>query len=363
MNMSRVVALSEPLRTVYETVPQHWQQLAAYLAAHGMQLQTDPPPRQFAGGFANLNYLIQVDGKDAVLRRPPRGPLPAGAYDMEREFRILSRLWQKFPLAPRGLHLCQDAGIIGAQFQIVEFRPGISLRELPESVRGDTQLGEVLGQTMIDVLIELHRVDPSQVGLDSLGKPQGFLRRCIDGWVQRATVAVEGWGSPQTLQLIVELAQWLRERQVEDGATTLLHNDFKLDNLLLDPLTFTPLAVLDWDQGTRGDGLLDLAILLSYWTEHGDPPAMHRMGQMPTSQPGFPTRQQVAERYAIALGRSLEHFQFYRVLAQLRTAVVFQQLHARWRRGETRDHRYASFGQLAEGLLEFARAIARSEVF
>ena len=362
--MSRVVAISEPLRTLHESVPQHWQRLADYLAEHGMQLETDPPPRQFAGGFANLNYLIRVDGEDAVLRRPPRGPLPPGAYDMEREFRILSRLWRGFPLAPRGLHLCGDVSIIGAPFQIVEFRRGISMREsLPDAVLGDAATGAKLGQTMIDVLIELHRVDPAQVGLADLGKPNGFLRRCIDGWLQRATVAVEGWGSTSAQQLIVEFAHWLREHQAADGPTTLLHNDFKLDNVLLDPLTFAPLAVLDWDQGTRGDGLLDLAILLSYWTERDDPPAMHRMAQMPTAQPGFPTRQQVAERYASALGRSLEQFQFYRVLGQLRTAVIFQQLHARWRRGETRDHRYASFGQLGEGLLEFARSIARGEVF
>jgi aminoglycoside phosphotransferase (APT) family kinase protein len=355
---------SEPLRGRHETVPQHWRRLAAYLAEHGMQLDIDPPPQQFAGGFANLNYLVRIDGRDAVLRRPPRGPLPPGAYDMEREFRILSRLWRAFPLAPRGLHLCADLKVIGARFQIVEFRQGVSLRDsLPPSVAGDAHAAARLGQSLIDVLIALHRIDPAQVDLHELGKPSGFLQRCIKNWVQRAAVAVEGWGSANTLQLIVELAQWLREHGVPDGSTVLLHNDFKLDNVLLDPATLTPLAVLDWDQGTRGDGLLDLAILLSYWVERDDPPAMHRMGQMPTAHAGFPTRQQAAERYANALGRSLEQFRFYRVLAQLRTAVIFQQLHARWRRGETRDQRYAAFGPLAEGLLEFARSIARGETF
>jgi aminoglycoside phosphotransferase (APT) family kinase protein len=358
------LAMSEPLRGWHDTVPQHWRQLATYLAEHGMQLDIDPAPRQFAGGFANLNYLVRIDGRDAVLRRPPPGPLPPGAYDMEREFRILSRLWREFPLAPRGLHLCADPKVIGAPFQIVEFRRGISLRDsLPPSVAGDSHAAARLGQSLIDVLVALHRIEPGRVDLHELGKPSGFLQRCIKNWVQRAAVAVEGWGSANALQLIVELAQWLREHGIADGPSVLLHNDFKLDNVLLDPATLTPLAVLDWDQGTRGDGLLDLAILLSYWVERGDPPAMHQMGQMPTTHTGFPTRQQAAERYAHALGRSLEQFRFYRVLAQLRTAVIFQQLHARWRRGETRDQRYAAFGPLAEGLLEFARSIARGETF
>lgn len=362
--MNPVAAMTEPLRGTLETVPQHWRGLAAYLAKHGMQFELDPLPRQFAGGFANLNYLVRIDGTDAVLRRPPRGPLPPGAYDMEREFRILSRLWQHFPLAPRGLHLCQDSKIIGAPFQIVEYRRGISLRDsLPDSLVDAAGTAARLGETLIDTLVELHGIDPAQVGLESLGKPTGFLRRCVEGWVQRATIAVEGWGSTPTLQLIVELAHWLREHLVADGPTALLHNDFKLDNVLLDPVTLVPLAVLDWDQGTRGDGLLDLAILLSYWTQADDPPAMQRMAQMPTAQPGFLTRQQVAERYASKLDRPLDHFRFYRVLGQLRTAVIFQQLHVRWRRGETRDPRYAAFGTLAEGLLEFTRSIAHGEVF
>ena len=362
--MSTNLAMPEPLRASVETVPQHWRRLATYLDEHAMRLEIDPPPRQFAGGFANLNYLIKVNGQDAVLRRPPRGPLPPGAYDMKREFRILSRLWMRFALAPRGMHLCQDTRVIGAPFQIVEYRAGISLRDsLPPALANDASIAARLGNTLIDVLIELHRIDPVEVGLGELGKPHGFLQRAADGWIKRASIALEGWGSAHTLQLIVELSHWLREHQVADGPVVLLHNDFKLDNLLLDPHTLAPLAVLDWDQGTRGDGLFDLATLLSYWTEASDPVPMHLMAQMPTAQPGFATREQAAQRYASALGRSLAEFRFYRVLAQLRTAVIFQQLHARWRQGQTRDPRYAAFGELGEGLLEFALSIARGEVF
>jgi aminoglycoside phosphotransferase (APT) family kinase protein len=357
-------AAADTMRAEIETVPQYWPRLAEYLAGLDMQLDLDSPPQQFAGGFANLNYLIKLDGQPAVLRRPPKGPLPAGAYDMAREFQILSRLWQKFPLAPRGLHLCEDARVIGAPFQIVEYRTGVSLRDsLPASLAGDVKVGAALGNTLVDILIELHRVEPASVGLETLGKPSGFLQRATEGWIKRASVAVDGWGTPTTLQLIIELAHWLREHCVPDANQGLLHNDFKLDNVLLDPATLTPLAVLDWDQGTRGDGLFDLAVLLSYWTEPGDPEAMHQMAQMPTTGAGFPSRRQVAERYASALGRDLAAFRFHRVLAQMRTAVIFQQLHVRWRRGETRDSRYERFGEIGEGLLLFARSIACGEVF
>lgn len=362
--MNTLSAVAQPMRERIETVPQHWPRLAGYLAEHGMRLSLDTPPQQFAGGFANLNYLLRIDDRDAVLRRPPKGPLPPGAYDMSREFRILSQLWRAFPLAPRGLHLCEDETVIGAPFQIVEYRRGVSLlNELPEPLKGDARVAARLGETLVDILIELHRIDPASVGLDSLGKPQGFLQRAAEGWIKRASIAVEGWGSPLTMHLIVELAHWLRENQVPDAQAVLLHNDFKLDNVLLDPITLMPLAVLDWDQGTRGDGLFDLAVLLSYWTEASDPPAMHLMAQMPTAHPGFQTREQIAHRYAAALGRDLGHFRFHRVLAQMRTAVIFQQLHARWRRGETRDQRYAVFGELGEGLLSMARAIAVGEMF
>ncbi len=352
------------LRPDTETVPQDWAALSAYLATQGLQFSPLPAPRQFAGGFANLNYLIRIDGGDAVLRRPPMGTLPPGAYDMRRESKILSRLWERFPLAPRNLHLCQDAAVLGAPFQITEYRRGVSFREsLPPSLAGNAEIGRQLGAVMIEVLGQLHCVDPADVGLDDLGKPQGFLERAVEGWIKRANLAVDGWASAQTSRLIGELSAWLRTHRVPDGPACLLHNDFKLDNLLLDPASLQPVAVLDWDQGTRGDGLFDLATLLSYWTERTDPDAMQRMRQMPTAQPGFPTRHEAALAYAAATGRDLSDFRFHRVLAQFKTAVIFQQLHARWRTGATQDQRYTEFGQLAEGLLEFAHAIARNRTF
>lgn len=352
------------LRPLSETIAQDWQALAAYLAGQGMTLETEPPPRQFAGGFANLNYLIRVDGAEAVLRRPPMGPLPPGAYDMGRESKILSRLHEQFALAPRALHLCQDESVLGAPFQITEFRRGVSFRaELPPQHQGDPATGEQLGGMLIDVLAELHGVDPAAVELDDLGKPDGFLERAVRGWRKRANLAVEGWGSQRTLALIAELGDWLEANRVPDGPASLIHNDFKLDNLLLKPDTLQPVALVDWDQGTRGDGLFDLATLLTYWVRPGDPECMTAMGQMPTDQPGFPGREEAAERYARATGRDLSNFRFHRVLATYKTAVIFQQLCARWHHGGTQDAYYATLGDLAEGLLELAHEIAQGRAF
>lgn len=352
------------LRPPAETVPQDWEKLQRYLAALGLRFETDPTPRQFAGGFANLNYLIRLDGCEAVLRRPPLGILPPGAYDMARESKILTRLWQRFPLAPRSLHFCAESAVLGAPFQITEYRRGISLRNrLPEPIAADSSRCGKLGYMLIDVLTQLHRVDPATVGLAELGRPQGFLERALEGWVRRAQLAVQGWASPQTSRLMTELSAWLRRHRVPDGPAVLLHNDFKLDNLLLDSLSLEPVAVLDWDQGTRGDGLFDLATLLSYWVEAADPQPMHRLAQMPTALRGFPTRREAAERYAASSGRELSDFRFHRVLAQFKTAVIYQQLHARWRTGGTLDPRYAEFGEIAEGLLELAQEIAAGRTF
>lgn len=343
---------------------QDWARLADYLASQGLLLETEPAPRQFAGGFANLNYLVRIDGQEAVLRRPPMGPLPPGAYDMGRESKILSQLWQRFPLAPRALHLCTDAAVIGAPFQMTEYRRGVSFRDsLPPPLAGDAAIGAQLGQMMIDVLAQLHAVNPAEVGLDDLGKPQGFLARAVEGWSKRALLATEGWANPQTTRLMTELSAWLRAQPVPPGDVSLLHNDFKLDNILLDADTLAPVAVLDWDQGTRGDPLFDLATLLSYWTQADDPPAMHLMAQMPTAGVGFPTRQQAAEAYARASGRDLSDFRYHRVLATFKTAVIFQQLYQRYWSGGTTDARYSQLHEVAEGLLEMAQDISQSRLF
>jgi aminoglycoside phosphotransferase (APT) family kinase protein len=359
--MNEVLVDTAPqLRPAGESVPQDWARLATHLAKRDLELSLAEPPRQFSGGLANLNYLITVNGREAVLRRPPPGELPPGAYDMAREFGILARVSKGFGLAPAAVHLGVDAEVLGAPFQIIEFRRGFAVRgTLPDALAGIPEIGRRLADTMIDVLVQLHALDTDALGLGDLGRPQGFLQRAVEGWSKRALIATEGTTSP----LIPELSAWLRAHLVPDGPFALLHNDIKLDNILLDGSSLAPVAVLDWDQSTRGDALFDLATTLSYWTEAGDPPAMHALRQMPTAHPGFPTREQAALSYAKATGRDLSDFRFYRVLAMFKLAVIFHQLHARYRQGATHDPRYAAFGELADGILEFTHTVAKGEVF
>lgn len=338
--------------------PQAWDRLAAFLAGAGHELRADPPPRQFAGGFGNLNYLLEMDGRPVVLRRPPLGPIPPGANDMRREDRILRVLWQAFPLAPRSLVFCDDEAVLGAPFFIMEYRPGLVIGgDMPAGLP-DTA-GETLGPLMMRLLAELHAVDTAAIGLGDFGRPEGFVERTVGGWMKRAGLA---WEEPPSL--LGDLETWLAAHMpAADRPPTLLHNDFKLDNVVLDAGTLDAVAVLDWDLGTRGDPLIDLGVTLAYWTEAGDPWAMHAIHQMPTAGPGFPTRREAVALYADYSGRDVSDILFYRVFGQFRIAVVFMQLNRRYREGGTRDPRFAEFGRMADGLLEFAHEVARGRAF
>ncbi|MFV0934766.1 phosphotransferase family protein [Pseudomonas jessenii] len=349
------------LRPLDETQLLDWRVIGSYLQQQGLHVDARLVPRQFAGGLANFNYLLRVNGEWAVLRRPPSGPLPPGANDMRREHRILSRLSQGFTLAPRSFHLCQDPSIAGAPFQLIEFRAGVAIRgdqlaPFPETA----ETGLRLSLMMVETLAALHAVDVNAVGLGDLGRPDGFFRRTTEGWIKRCELISEGAPSGAARESI----RWLN--QVADptpSAPVLLHNDFKLDNLLLDRHTQEPVAIVDWDMGTRGDALFDLATLLSYWSEAGDPSGMQRLGQMPSARPGFISREQVARGYSHATGRSINELKPYRVLTQFKLAVVFQQLYQRYRSGETGDPRYADFGRLADELHEFTLAITTDKTF
>jgi len=344
---------------------QDWPRLVEHLAAHGMSLDLSDPPRLFASGFGNLNYRIMLDGQLAVLRRPPFGPIQPGANDMVRESRILKRLWQRFPLAPRCLHACADEAVLGAPFFIMEYRPGLVIAgEIPAHLtawRGadGSRPGNVIGKALVETLAALHAVDPADVGLDTLGRPEGFLERTMAGWTKRAHLA---WKDSPPAELDALLAA-LAKLNVPASKATLLHNDFKLDNVILDEATLAPVAVIDWDMGTRGDPLYDLAVLLSYWTEKDDPPVMHRLKQMPSAGHGFPSREEIARHYAALTGRGLSEFRFHRVLSILRSAVVFMQLYRRYRDGGTGDERFAAFGDLANELLALGRDVAAEKYF
>ncbi len=343
-----------------ETV-QPWERLAAYLAAHGLSFDCGRRPRQFLSGMANLNYLIALDGTPRVLRRPPAGPLPPGAYDMRREHRILSVLWQAFPLAPRSFLFCPDEAVLGAPFFIMEYRPGIVVSDrLPEALLAASDPGGRLTRMMVETLVALHAVDTERLGLSDFGRPEGFVKRTVEGWSKRAALAVGGTLPP----VAREIADWLATHLVPERDTALLHNDYKLNNMILDPATFDPIAVLDWDQGTRGEPLFDFATFLSYWIEPDDPPALHEVGQMPTAKhPSFPRRTDVVALYGRLSGRDVSDFLFHRVLGMFKLCVIFIQLAQRFREGRTKDPRFTNLEETSQGLLAFTHDIAMGRVF
>lgn len=342
-----------------EKIPFSLDKLSNHLRKEGFEVDPSKQPVRCAGGLANLNYRISVNGQDVILRAAPSGPLPKGAHDMAREHRVLSRLGSHFSLAPRGLYLCEDASILGAPFQLIEFRGGRVVRGDDMSVLGpDEDLAGALVEILTGGLARLHAVDPATCGLGDLGRPGGFVPRNAERWARGAEMVSEGTAHQA---LAHEVAGLLRRRfdNWTDGETTLLHCDFKLDNLILADDGLRPVALLDWDMATLGDPIFDLATLLSYWSEPGDPAGMQRLRQMPTSLPGFPTRMEMADAYARATGRSLATLASMRVLCQTKLAVVFLQLFARWRSGALGDERYAGFGELGVELMEYARDVAR----
>lgn len=348
------------VRPASESVRLNWPAVRAHLAQHGMALDPEPLPSQFKGGLANINYLIHVAGKPFVLRRPPVGELPPGSHDMAREHRILSRLPDALAFIPRSVHLCTDLSVIGVPFQIIEFRPGIVVRStLPPELAGRPDAGARLSQVLMETIAAIYAVDTRAIGLDDLGKPEGFLQRAVAGWRKRGVLVQE----EGTEALHADLGEWLDKHRVPDGKPALLHNDFKLDNMILARRDLSPVAVVDWDQGTRGDPLFDFATTLSYWAEPDDPPAMHDMAQMPTANPGFLTRREAVECYAALSGRDMSAFLFHRVLGMYKLGVIFLQLGYRHRTGATTDPRYAGLSAIGTGLLEFTLDIAQGRAF
>ena len=296
--------------------------------------------RQFGGGHANLTYLLRFGTAEYVLRRPPLGPVAPTAHDMAREHRVLARLGDAFPLAPRSYALCTDPDVLGVDFHVLERRRGAVIRrELPAALRDRHDLQRRTGEMIVDVLADLHGVDPAAVGLGDLGRPEGFARRQLEGWRRRWHAAKD-----RDVDDVDRMLRWLDGGVPTPQATALLHNDYKLDNLMVDAGDpATPVAVFDWDMATRGDPLMDLGYLLNFWNEPGDDPRWHHVSRMPTNHPGFPTRADVVERYARRSGLDLDRIAWYHVFGVFKLVVIVQQIYIRYLRGQTRDARFADY--------------------
>lgn len=310
-----------------------------------------PEVWQFPGGHANLTYLLHYPTVNYVLRRPPHGDVAPGAHDMAREFRTLSVLWKGFPPAPRAFVFCDDPTVIGKPFFVMERRHGVVVRrEVPPEFGGgsDPIANRKLSEVMIDTLAAFHAVDYRAIGLETLGKPEGFLARQVRGWTER-------WKRARTKDVPAaeRVIAWLESHMPVSPAPTLVHNDWRLDNMAVAPDDpGRAVAVYDWDMCTLGDPLTDLGTLLSAWFEPGEDFAF--LAAMPSQTPGFMTRAEAVARYGERSGRDVSNIGYYYVFGLFKIAVVIQQLYYRWHLGQTQDARMAGGEAGAEGLMQLA---------
>ena len=330
------------------------QALKAYLRGKLEGVESGLTIRQFPGGHSNLTYLLETGGREYVLRRPPLGPVAPKAHDMAREYSVLGAVHPFFPQAPRVFLLCDNPAVIGAIFFVMERRRGLVLRrDIPAEYAGDAGFGGRVSEAFVDCLAALHAVDVTRV---RLGKPAGFLERQVNGWAERWQRA-----QTETLPRMEELMRWLRDRLPESPAPTLVHNDYKLDNMMLNAESPNRVeAVLDWEMATVGDPLVDLGCVMCYWPQAGDPPVRRDALSDITTRPGWFTRAQLVERYARLTGRDVSGLRYYEVFGIFKIAVVLQQIFFRYRCGQTRDQRFRNFDQRVRGLVEIAATLAEN---
>ncbi|MCP4363633.1 MAG: phosphotransferase family protein [Chloroflexi bacterium] len=311
--------------------------------------------RQFGGGAANLTYLLDYGTHEYVLRRPPLGPVAKSAHDMKREYTVLSVLHRAFPYAPQAYLSCEDADLIGADFFVMERRRGVVVRRsIPPKFAQIPDAARQMSMALVDALAQFHAVDYKALGLAELGKPEGFIGRQIEGWYKRWQVA-----KVDDLPEMDSVYQWLKQNQPQTAVYTLIHNDYKLDNVMLaadDPGRMV--AIFDWDMCTLGDPLNDLGALLCYWTEADDPPTFQAMSMMPLGNLSFMTRAELVERYAQQSGRDVHDIHFYHALGLFRLTVIAAQIFIRFKRGQTQDQRFAAFGKMIPLTAKVAQTIA-----
>ncbi len=321
----------------------------------GLDLSHEPIVTQFPGGHSNLTYLLAFGGVELVVRRPPFGPVPPTAHDMAREFRWLSAMHRVFPLAPRPYLLCEDPAVIGAVFYVMERRRGLVVRtEEPHGLAGNVAARRALSETLIDTLASLHRIDVAAQGLGGLGKPAGFVERQVRGWSER-------WERSRTTDRpeMDALSTWLREHLPPDPPVpSIVHGDFKLDNVMLaaDDISRV-VAVLDWEMSALGDPLVDLGILLAYWSPTAPPDQRDALTTV-TGRPGYLPPAELVERYAARSGRDVSNIRYYEVFALFKIAVVIQQIYFRFIKGQTTDARFATFDARVAYLASHAAELA-----
>jgi aminoglycoside phosphotransferase (APT) family kinase protein len=330
----------------------------AWLRTQVPDLPPGPPEvRQFAGGASNLTYLLRYPERELILRRPPVGTKASSAHDMTREHRIQAALKPVFAQVPTMVALCADHAVLGSDFYVMERVDGVIPRaRMPREIGTDPHLMGRLGERFVDLLTELHAVDPAAAGLTELGRGPGYVRRQVEGWSERYRRA-KTWNVPSFERVM----RWLDAQQPADAGACVIHNDFRLDNLVLDradPLRVR--AVLDWELATIGDPLMDLGSSLAYWVQADDGLGGRLFLRQPSNLPGMPTRAQIVARYGERTGVSTDAWPFYEAFGLFRLAVIAQQIYYRYHHRQTRNPAFKRFWVAAHLLERRGRRVIRA---
>ena len=334
--------------------------LEAYLRNHVPGLSGPVAVEQFPKGHSNLTYLLRVGDTELVLRRPPFGAKIKSGHDMGREFKVLSGLHPVFDRVPKPWAFCDDDSVLGSPFYIMERKRGIILRQgvgIKDGLHED--LMRELSCSLIDTLADVHSVDIQAAGLDTLGKPEGYVERQVSGWTRRYQAA-----QTDDVPVVEEVAQWLANNMPPEAALS-IHNDYKYDNVVLNPDNWSQIiSILDWEMATVGDPLMDLGTTLGYWIQEDDPDPLKMLPIGPTHLPGNLSRQDFVERYSKRTGRNVDHVLFYYAYALFKIGVIVQQIYARYAKGLTQDPRFAIMGKAMEMLMQqSSRAIEKGRIY
>ncbi|MFE0024664.1 phosphotransferase family protein [Amycolatopsis sp. NPDC059021] len=317
----------------------------AWLSERVDGLGAEPPRvRQFPGGASNLTYLLSYPGRDLILRRPPAGHKAASAHDMRREFRVQRALKPVFGYVPEVLAFGDDPAVLGGDFYVMEKLDGIILRgDLPDGLELSPERARDLSGRVVDRLVELHAVDVDEAGLADLGKGAGYVERQIRGWSERFARS-----RTDNVPDFAAVMAWLTENQPGEVKICLIHNDYRLDNLVLDgPDTLDIVGVLDWEMATLGDPLMELGSTLAYWVQADDDDTMKLSRRQPTHLPGMYTREEFVAHYAERTGLKIDDWRFYEVYGLFRLAVVLQQIYRRYHDGQTHNPAFKDLWQFS----------------
>jgi aminoglycoside phosphotransferase (APT) family kinase protein len=312
--------------------------------------------RQFALGHSNLTYELGKGAWKAVLRRPPHGPVAPKAHDMRREYIVLGSVSPLFPAAPRPYLYSDDTSVVGSPFLLMERKEGIVLdTDFPEGLQPTRELCREISERMADTLADLHRVEYAGTELAAISHPEGFMARQAEGWIDRYERS-----KTDDLPEVEPLKKWLLDRVPESREAAIIHYDFKLNNAMFAPDFSRVTGLFDWEMSTVGDPLADLGAAMSYWVQGDDPEPLLTAFEKPpvTVMDGFLTRREFMERYAQKSGRDISAMPYYITFAYFKLAVICQQIYYRWKKGQTKDERFARFGLVVRNLVQMAREMS-----